>query len=36
LLAPILEGRGYARDDIEKIMYRNWVRFYTDNLPRTG
>ena len=36
LLVPILEGRGYARADVEKIMYRNWVRFYTDHLPKTS
>ncbi len=36
LLVPILEERGYAREDVEKIMYRNWVRFYTDNLPKDG
>ena len=36
LLVPILEERGYARDDIEKIMYRNWVRFYTEHLPKCG
>ena len=34
LLVPILEGRGYARDDIEKIMYGNWVRFYREHLPK--
>jgi len=36
LLVPILESRGYGREDIEKIMYRNWVRFYTDHLPKNG
>ena len=36
LLVPILEERGYAREDVEKIMYGNWVRFYTDNLPKDG
>ena len=36
LLTPILKERGYAREDIEKIMYRNWVRFYRDHLPKDG
>jgi membrane dipeptidase len=26
-LVPILQGRGYSKDDIENILYRNWVSF---------
>ncbi len=33
LLVPILEDRGYSEDDIKKIMYKNWERFYTKHLP---
>lgn len=33
LLVPILQERGYTQEDIEKIMYKNWQRFYTEHLP---
>ncbi len=26
-LIPLLEGRGYSREDIENIMHKNWIRF---------
>ncbi|MDW8350704.1 MAG: membrane dipeptidase [Anaerolineae bacterium] len=29
-LADLLAERGYRQDDIEKIMFRNWVRFLRD------
>ena len=32
-LAPILSDRGYGDEDIAKIMYRNWQRFYEEHLP---
>lgn len=35
-LVPILQERGYAPEDIEKVMYRNWQRFYTNHLPIDG
>ncbi len=35
-LAPILETRGYTPEDIGKVMYGNWVRFYTEFLPQSG
>ena len=36
LLEPILQDRGYTQEDIEKIMYKNWQRFYTEHLPQNG
>ena len=32
-VGDILEARGYAREDIENIMYRNWQRFFETWLP---
>ncbi len=32
-LAGVLERRGYAREDIANILYRNWQRFYEQWLP---
>jgi membrane dipeptidase len=33
-IAGILERRGYSKADIEGIMYKNWVRFMIDALPK--
>ena len=33
-LAPILERRGYGSEDVAKVMYGNWHRFYTSYLPQ--
>jgi len=32
-LADVLERRGYSRDDISNIMFRNWQRFFEASLP---
>ena len=32
-LGPILRARGYSDEDVAKIMYRNWQRFYEQHLP---
>ena len=32
-LGDVLERRGYAEQDIENVMYRNWQRFYEKWLP---
>lgn len=32
-LGPILSERGYSDEDVAKVMYRNWQRFYEDHLP---
>ena len=32
-LADTLERRGYTREDIEKVMYRNWRDFFEKFLP---
>ena len=32
-LGPILSERGYSDEDVAKIMYRNWQRFYQEHLP---
>jgi membrane dipeptidase len=29
-LPEMLRGRGYSQEDIEGVMYGNWVRFFTD------
>jgi membrane dipeptidase len=31
-LQGLLEGRGYSKEDIEKIFYGNWLRFIAKNL----
>ena len=33
-LADALDRRGYSRDDIENVMFRNWQRFYEEHLPQ--
>ena len=32
-VAGVLEKRGYAEEDITALMYGNWQRFFTANLP---
>ena len=32
-LGPILSERGYSDEDVAKVMYRNWQRFYEQHLP---
>mgnify|MGYP003983076773 CR=1 FL=1 len=32
-IGPILKARGFADEDVENILYRNWQRFYEKNLP---
>ena len=32
-IADIMDRRGYKREDIENIMWRNWRRFFEANLP---
>ena len=32
-LAGVLEKRGYSTEDVDNVMYRNWVRFYETYLP---
>ena len=32
-LADLLAARGYQQDQIEGIMYRNWLSYFTKNLP---
>ena len=32
-LIGIMQGRGYARDDIARIMHGNWIRFFRQHLP---
>ena len=32
-LADVLERRGYAQEDVENVMYRNWQRFFEKWLP---
>ena len=32
-LIGIMEGRGYAPDDIARIMHGNWIRFFRQHLP---
>ena len=34
-IAGILEKRGYSKEDVEGIMYKNWVQFMTKALPRS-
>lgn len=33
-LAAVLDRRGYSQADIERIMFRNWQRFYERSLPQ--
>ena len=33
-LAAVLDRRGYSQEDIERIMFRNWQRFYERSLPQ--
>ena len=33
-LAAVLDRRGYSQEDIERIMFRNWQRFYEESLPQ--
>ena len=35
-LTALLERRGYRPDQIEAIMYRNWVEFFSRYLPANG
>ena len=32
-VAQVLSERGWAEDDIENVMYRNWQRFFEKWLP---
>jgi membrane dipeptidase len=32
-LPDILSGRGYKQEDIDNILYKNWIRFLQENLP---
>ena len=32
-LGPILSERGYSDEDVAKVMYLNWQRFYEQHLP---
>ena len=32
-IAEVLDKRGYAQEDVENVMYRNWQRFYERWLP---
>jgi membrane dipeptidase len=32
-LPDILSGRGYKQDDIDNILYKNWIRFLRKNFP---
>jgi membrane dipeptidase len=32
-LAAVLQSRGYAQQDIEKIFHANWLRFFREHLP---
>ena len=34
-LTELLKNRGYKNSDIENIMYKNWQRFFENNLPDT-
>lgn len=34
-IPPILESRGYSNEDIEKIMWKNFVDFFTRSLPQS-
>jgi membrane dipeptidase len=34
-LAPILSRRGYTGADIDAIFHGNWLRFFSEALPRT-
>ena len=31
-LQALLANRGYSEEDIEKIFYKNWLRFLSENL----
>lgn len=33
-IPDLLSKRGYSREDIEGIMYGNWLRFFTEALPK--
>jgi len=33
-IAEILSRRGYSQADVDGIMYKNWVRFFTKALPK--
>ncbi|MBB72924.1 MAG: peptidase [Planctomycetaceae bacterium] len=35
-LGPILSDRGYNRQDIDNILYANWLRFFQKWLPETA
>lgn len=35
-IAGILRTRGYAEQDVENVMYRNWQRFFERTLPRAA
>jgi membrane dipeptidase len=35
-LRPLLANRGYPAEDIEGIMYKNWVRFFSDAWRKSG
>jgi membrane dipeptidase len=32
-LAGVLAARGFAREDVENVMYRNWLRLFEKALP---
>lgn len=32
-LAGILKDRGFSEEDIDKVFFRNWQRFFTEHLP---
>ena len=34
-LADVLGRRGYSTENVEKVMYRNWQRFFEKALPIT-
>jgi membrane dipeptidase len=31
-IPEMLAGRGYSQDDIEAIMHKNWIRFFSEVL----
>ncbi|MEE3371140.1 MAG: membrane dipeptidase [Planctomycetota bacterium] len=35
-LGPILSDRGYSRQDVDNILYANWLRFFQMWLPETA
>lgn len=32
-LQGLLAARGYSKEDIEKVFYKNWLKFMEKNLP---